>query len=104
MVVRSDDELVPVRARLQSIRWEPDHASALMLALTPTASARSSAKPAAPDLQGERVDAARELARLKVETEELRSILETATDGVVLLGRGRRYPLHEPVRQRAVQL
>lgn len=86
VVVRSDDELVPVRARLQSIRWEPDHASALMLALTPTASARSLAKPAAPDLQGERVDAARELARLKVETEELRSILETATDGVVLLG------------------
>ncbi|QLF69423.1 PAS domain S-box protein [Peteryoungia desertarenae] len=81
MVVRADDRLVPVSARLQSVRF--DETSALMLALVPQNSAERAqdvvSRPSTPPAQ------ASELARLKVEVEELRSILETATDGVVIL-------------------
>lgn len=83
VVVRADDTLVPVTAKLQSIRWE--HASALMLSLVPADTSESadmvpstSAAPA--DEQ------ASELSRLRVETDEMRSILETATDGIVIIG------------------
>jgi PAS domain S-box-containing protein len=89
VVVRADDSLVPVTARLQSVRW--DGATALILALMPvneTVPAHDSAPvddaaPAEPDdnaLQAEK------LSRMAVEVDELRAILDTATDGVVILG------------------
>lgn len=93
VIVRADDQLVPVTARLQSIRFE--RATALMLALIPAGAAAQAApeKPAAPhalaaqpvaEPQGQA--GAEQLARLQVEVDELRAILETATDGVVILG------------------
>ncbi len=76
-LVRANGELVPVSAHLHSIRWEGR--GALMLALSPSAiRAEDAAK---------EDEAAVELEeRLRMEIEELRSILETATDGVVVLG------------------
>lgn len=93
VIVRADDQLVPVTARLQSIRFE--RATALMLALIPAGAAAQTApeKPVAPhalaaqpvaEPQGQA--GAEQLARLQVEVDELRAILETATDGVVILG------------------
>ncbi|MGE7370856.1 ATP-binding protein [Neorhizobium sp. NPDC001467] len=120
VVVRADDTLVPVSARLQSIRFE--QSTALMLALmpvaattalkqapsAPTASARFGSEPGlaepvtpspahadvTPASDERAVDegsaaaaaAAAEVSRLQVEVDELRSILETATDGVVIIG------------------
>lgn len=87
VVVRADDVVVPVTARLQSIRW--DDATALMLALMPvsaentTASESGGATEAIPLRPLRPAD---QLARLQVEVEELRAILETATDGVVIIG------------------
>ncbi|WFS01317.1 ATP-binding protein [Rhizobium tumorigenes] len=86
MVVRADDALVPVTARLQSIRWED--ASALMLALMPVekdgetllATRIDSREEPRPERMLEKV------AKLQVEVEELQSILETATDGVAIIG------------------
>ncbi|MGF9562800.1 ATP-binding protein [Neorhizobium sp. BT27B] len=89
VVVRADDTLVPVSARLQSIRWE--QSTALMLALMPVAVVAEPV-PAAVQTAAETVvdeDAAAiaaEVSGLKVEVDELRSILETATDGVVIIG------------------
>lgn len=85
MVVRADDALAPVSARLQSIRWE--EGSALMLALMPVV--RTEAKPPEPaevrdDARSGRM--VEKVAKLQVEVEELQSILETATDGVVVIG------------------
>ncbi|MEC9462347.1 MAG: PAS domain-containing protein, partial [Pseudomonadota bacterium] len=86
----ADDRLLPVTARLQSVRF--DDTSALMLALI--AQPELAAQPETPaEPLGEIAAApvaatqgsAGELARLKVEVDELRSILETATDGVVIL-------------------
>ena len=77
-LVRKDGRLVPVGAHLHSIRWEGK--SALMLALTP-AGASEAEKQALED------EGAAEASRLRMEIDELRSILETATDGVVVLGR-----------------
>lgn len=86
VLVRADDALVPVSARLQSIRW--DNASALILALMPTGTAPSEPALTAPvsvaNEEGARQ--AEEVARLKVEVDELRAILDTATDGVVIIG------------------
>jgi len=87
MLVKADDSLVPVTARLQSVRWED--ANALMLALMPVegkedgrgdASRSEGRTEARPERMVEKV------AKLQVEVEELRSILETATDGVVVIG------------------
>ncbi|WP_049733035.1 ATP-binding protein [Rhizobium ecuadorense] len=78
MLVKADDSLVPVTARLQSVRWED--ANALMLALMPVEGKESSRSEARPERMVEKV------AKLQVEVEELRSILETATDGVVVIG------------------
>ncbi|MGO6946609.1 ATP-binding protein [Rhizobium johnstonii] len=91
MLVKADDTLAPVTARLQSVRWED--ANALMLALMPVegkedgrsdanrtdgrSDGRSEGRP-------ERM--VEKVAKLQVEVEELRSILETATDGVVVIG------------------
>ena len=82
-LVRADDELLPVTARLQSVRWADQNA--LMLALI-TAGPRPEPAPAAVERD---VDEERLMARvgeLQVEVDELRSILETATDGVVIIG------------------
>ncbi|OCI96711.1 PAS domain-containing sensor histidine kinase [Rhizobium sp. AC27/96] len=84
MVVRADDALVPVTARLQSIRWEDG--TALMLALMPVEKA---AQPAPPEPVSEEARPERileKVAKLQVEIEELRSTLETATDGVIIVG------------------
>ncbi|MBV2185634.1 MAG: PAS domain S-box protein, partial [Rhizobium sp.] len=93
VIVRADDQLVPVTARLQSVRFE--RATALMLALIPAGGAAEAAteKPAAaaaetaPSVAEPQGQAgAEQLVRLQVEVDELRAILETATDGVVILG------------------
>tara|TARA_R110002051_G_scaffold3567_1_gene19346 strand:- start:12704 stop:16354 length:3651 start_codon:yes stop_codon:yes gene_type:complete len=82
VVVRADDTIVPVTARLQSVRFE--QAGALMLALMPVAAEQQPDDGAA--------DASKlvslEASRLQVEVEELRAILETATDGVVVIDAG----------------
>ncbi|MCL6705444.1 PAS domain S-box protein [Pseudomonas sp. R2.Fl] len=80
VVVRADDTLVPVTAKLQSIRWE--QASALMLSLVPSETAETATDQ--PSLPTD--EQASELSRLRVEADEMRSILETATDGVVIIG------------------
>jgi len=84
MLIRNDGQLVPVSARLQSIRWEDKNALMMALSATQTAPA-----PVATDIQP--ADAAEptealEIQALRMETEELHSILETATDGVVVVG------------------
>ncbi|MDP9808238.1 PAS domain S-box-containing protein [Rhizobium tibeticum] len=85
MLVTVDDSLVPVTARLQSIRWE--ESSALMLALMPAAiDAAVPARPAPPAEPRSFDRMLEKVAKLQVEVEELRSILETATDGVVTIG------------------
>ncbi len=86
MLVTMEDDLVPVSARLQSIRWEDS--TALMLALMPVISERPAPVPeVAPAIDGRAADRMVEkVAKLQVEVEELRSILETATDGVVVIG------------------
>ncbi|AVA20392.1 MULTISPECIES: ATP-binding protein [unclassified Rhizobium] len=83
MVVRADDTLVPVTARLQSVRWEDG--TALMLALMPLEKSEAPApEPVPEEARPERM--VEKLAKLQVEIEELRSTLETATDGVVIIG------------------
>lgn len=86
VVLCADDRLMPVTARLQSVRFE--ETSALMLALIaqPEEKVRTEApvEPTA-NATAPTQTQANELARLKVEVDELRSILETATDGVVIL-------------------
>jgi PAS domain S-box-containing protein len=78
-LIRENGETMPVNAHLHSIRWEGK--GALMLALT-AASGGDAEKQAR---EGDDL-AAREATRLRTEIDELRSILETATDGVVVLG------------------
>jgi PAS domain S-box-containing protein len=80
-LVRADGTQVLISARLQSVRYEG--ASALMLALTPAVGSLAAAT-AEPQIVGEN-EPALKLAALQVEVEELRSILETATDGVIVL-------------------
>lgn len=87
MLVKADDTLAPVTARLQSVRWED--ANALMLALMPVegkedSRSEPSRSEARPETRPERM--VEKVAKLQVEVEELRSILETATDGVVVIG------------------
>jgi PAS domain S-box-containing protein len=73
---RADGERVPVTARLQSVRFEGATALALSLQAAPAL---------LPDPLEEDEESARRLASLKVELDELHSILETATDGVIVL-------------------
>jgi PAS domain S-box-containing protein len=86
VAVSADNDLIPVKARLQSVRW--DDASALMLSLIPTDEKTTSPLPANENAPAELVQAApdADVTILKGEVEELHSILETATDGIVLLG------------------
>lgn len=110
MMIRNDGRLLPVYARLQSIRFE-DRGAALMMSLAtvapeppapaPPPVTLSLVPPAPPpvatevsdaevsqtsDLQGALETAEARAAALGMEAEELRSILETATDGVVVIG------------------
>jgi PAS domain S-box-containing protein len=80
-LVRADGTQVLVSARLQSVRYEGS--SALMLALTPAVGTLAVAA-AEPQMIVES-EPARQIAALQIEVEELRSILETATDGVIVL-------------------
>ncbi len=87
VVVRADDVLVPVTARLQSVRW--DNSTVLMLALMPVvaeAQASNEGSEAADVIPLRAPRPADQLAKLQVEVTELRAILETATDGVVIIG------------------
>lgn len=91
-VMTADKKAVPVTARLQSVRF--DDASALMLALIaqPASAAPSQATALPEDAENTAEPvadaeplASGEIARLKVEVDEMKAILETATDGVVIL-------------------
>ncbi|MBY5745003.1 PAS domain S-box protein [Rhizobium leguminosarum] len=87
MLVKADDTLAPVTARLQSVRWED--ANALMLALMPVEGkedGRGDANRSDGRSEGRPERMVEKVAKLQVEVEELRSILETATDGVVVIG------------------
>ncbi|MBY3198069.1 ATP-binding protein [Rhizobium laguerreae] len=87
MLVKADDTLAPVTARLQSVRWED--ANALMLALMPVEGkedGRGDASRSDGRSEGRPERMVEKVAKLQVEVEELRSILETATDGVVVIG------------------
>ncbi|CZT34249.1 sensor histidine kinase [Rhizobium sp. 9140] len=115
MMIRNDGRLVPVTARLQAIPFD-DKGVALMMSLvlveTPPADALPVEDEGLPE--GERVadiaeshadaletveagsssiadqaaiaEAEARVEALRIETEELRAILETATDGVVVMG------------------
>ncbi|KKX32019.1 ATP-binding protein [Rhizobium sp. LC145] len=83
VVVRADDVVVPVTARLQSVRWEDS--TELMLALMPVTAEGEAVEDGAEAVQARPMRPADQLARLQVEVEELRAILETATDGVVII-------------------
>ena len=71
----ADASTISVRARLRSVDWQDGRA--LMLALSDVSGARA---------QDDAEDKESESNALQVEVDELRSILETATDGVVLIG------------------
>lgn len=77
-LIRQSGQLASVNAHLHSIRWEGK--SALMLALAPVSGNDGAQAPRDGD------GSAGETSRLRMEIDELRSILETATDGVVILG------------------
>ncbi|NTF06513.1 PAS domain S-box protein [Agrobacterium rubi] len=83
MAVSAENDLIPVRARLQSVRWE--EASALMLSLIPNEEKSAAPLPANENIQADSAETDIEMSGLKGQVEELHSILETATDGVVLL-------------------
>ncbi|WP_428427605.1 ATP-binding protein [Pararhizobium sp.] len=85
MLIRNDGQLLPVSARLQSIRWEDKNALMMALSATQTAPAPVAAEIPPADAVEEPTDAP-EIQSLRMEAEELRSILETATDGVVVVG------------------
>ena len=85
MLIRNDGQLVPVSARLQSIRWEDKNALMMALSATQAAPAPVSADIHEADVAEELTEAP-EVQALRMEAEELHSILETATDGVVVVG------------------
>lgn len=92
-LIRPEGRLLAVTARLRSIRWHDGHA--LLLALAPAVDLDDSdtdeiiedeaPRPAVASAPVASFDSAQVMA-LRTEVEELRSILETATDGVVILG------------------
>ena len=102
----SDGDVAPVTARLRSINWHDSQALLLSLALKepvapaflsqdePGAEATEDAAPgiapedidAPADVPAVDVEAVARLEALEIEARELRSILETATDGVVIIG------------------
>ncbi|HVK90626.1 MAG TPA: ATP-binding protein, partial [Mycoplana sp.] len=86
MLLRQADGIttVPVNARLQSVRWESG--TALMLALSPTGTAVADAPAPDTSAAAATLPHEQEAETLRNEAIELRSILETATDGVVIVG------------------
>lgn len=86
VAVSAENDLIPVRARLQSVRW--DDTAVLMLSLIPTEEKTATPLPANENAATEAGtgETATDLSGLHGQIEELHSILETATDGVVLLG------------------
>jgi PAS domain S-box-containing protein len=86
VVVSAENDIIPVKARLQSIRWE--ETKALMLSLVPLEEKQAPVAAANENIAAGDVENAEagSLSLLQGEVEELHSILETATDGVVLLG------------------
>lgn len=84
VAVSAENELIPVKARLQVVRW--DNAAALMLSLIPTDEQKAPLLPANENVEIASDATDDELTGLKGQVDELHSILETATDGVVLLG------------------
>ncbi|WP_426237200.1 ATP-binding protein [Pararhizobium sp. DWP1-1-3] len=86
MLIRNDGQLMPVSARLQSIRWEDKNALMMALSATKTAPAPVVTADIHPAEVAEEPAEAPEIQALRMEAEELHSILETATDGVVVVG------------------
>ncbi|OCP37120.1 ATP-binding protein [Ensifer sp. LC163] len=83
-LIRKTGQLVAVTAHLHSIRW--DGKSALMLALASTEVSQPHDSEAGQAEVSQTPVADEQVGKLKTEIDELRSILETATDGVVILG------------------
>ncbi|MCZ7484700.1 ATP-binding protein [Rhizobium rhizogenes] len=84
VVVSAENDIIPVKARLQSIRWE--ETKALMLSLVPLEEKQTPVAVANENTAATAGAEAGSVSVLQGEVEELHSILETATDGVVLLG------------------
>ncbi|WP_454700287.1 ATP-binding protein [Agrobacterium burrii] len=84
VVVSAENDIIPVKARLQSIRWE--ETKALMLSLVPLEEKQTPVAAANENTAATAGAEAGSVSVLQGEVEELHSILETATDGVVLLG------------------
>jgi len=84
VVVSAENDIIPVKARLQSIRWE--ETKALMLSLVPLEEKQTPVAAANENTAATAGEEAGSVSVLQGEVEELHSILETATDGVVLLG------------------
>ncbi|KJF71484.1 ATP-binding protein [Agrobacterium arsenijevicii] len=84
VVVSAENDIIPVKARLQSIRWE--ETKALMLSLVPLEEKQAPVAAANENMAATETAEAGSVSVLQGEVEELHSILETATDGVVLLG------------------
>lgn len=85
MLIRDDGHLVAVNARLQSIRWQGR--TALMMALSPSLDPVTAAPHAgSPGVLTGTNDNTSAVEALRIEADELHSILETATDGVVTIG------------------
>ncbi|MDP9761045.1 MULTISPECIES: PAS domain-containing sensor histidine kinase [Agrobacterium] len=86
VVVSAENDIIPVKARLQSIRWEDT--KALMLSLVPLEEKQAPVTAANENTSAAETASADtgSVSVLQGEVEELHSILETATDGVVLLG------------------
>ena len=83
-LVGSHGERIDVRAKLRSVGWEAGHA--LMLALEPLLQESTDEETQEADETAETATETMPASKLQVEVDELRSILETATDGVVLIG------------------
>lgn len=81
---RSDGGELSVQAQLRSVNW--GNGQALLLALTPIADPAAAPEQTAPAETTADPDAESRADALAVEARDLRSILETATDGVVVLG------------------
>lgn len=79
---RADGSEEPVDAHLNAIAWRDGRA--LMLSLMPVAAPSAAATPA-PAEQPVSRDADKEKRALEAHVEELKTILDTATDGVVLI-------------------
>jgi PAS domain S-box-containing protein len=76
----SNDTTKRVQAHLQAVRWDEDGERALMLALSPETSVEA---PVASSPEQRFDDSERQLLQTRID--ELNAILDTATDGVILL-------------------